>query len=306
MGQFGAVTNLQPRWLERMKAYLDQGQAETAYQELERAARSGDHLAMVMLGDVFEANQCGLGDPARAAGLYADAADKGNSLGQLYLAYLYETGNGVEKNLDKARDLYRQALLYLWLPDDELWTTVYEASMGRRGVTPLMREQRQWLKNILSNPESALALSNDYLSRRPPKGRLACRLLILAAPQTEAIYVRLAQMHMNGLGIARNSHNARVFSHWAAKAGSKEAHYWMGILLLEEQPEHPARMHALVWLLRARDLGVAIDETYLRQARSSLSADETRLAEDWAKSPPPPLPRIYGYDRSQPVCAISD
>lgn len=302
----GVTDKAKPQWLDRMRDHADKGLASAALEELEQAARSGDVLALIMLGDVVEREACGLADPVRAGELYAEAVGKGDGMAMLFLGHLLEAGR-LPQDLERAKDLYRRSLLDLWLPDDDLWTKFYGAAMGWRGITPLLLEQRQWLKGVLLDPERALALSDDYLSRRPPEGRLACRLLVRITPMTEQIYLRLAQMHMDGLGISRNAHNALAFSHWAAKAGSKEAHYWMGILLLEEgQRDPPAPMHALVWLLRARDLGVTVDERYVRQAASSLGAEDRQLAEDWAKSPPPPLPRIYGYDRSQPFCAISD
>lgn len=287
-------------------ACSDQGQPSATLEKLEAAARSGDRLALVMLGDMLEREACGATDPVRAGRLYAEAADKGDGLAMLFLGHLYETGSGLAQDLEKAKELYRRSLLDLWLPNEEEWNTVYGASMGWRGISPLLRDQRQWLRGVLADPEHALSVSEQYLSRRPPEGRLACRLLVRTTPMTEKISMRLAKIHLDGLGVHRNLHNARVFSNKAAAAGNAEAHYVMGRLLLEGQPDASAPLHALVWLLRARDLGVEVDERYVRQAEAALGVADRRLAEDWAKSPPPPLPRIYGYDPSQPFCASSD
>lgn len=305
MVRLSTTAKAKPQWLDRMQVYADQGQTSAALEELEKAARSADRLALIMLGDVLERGVCGPADPTRAGELYAEAVRRGDGMAMLFLGHLLETGK-IRQDLERARDLYRRSLLDLWLPEDELWTIVYGASMGWRGISPLLREQRQWLKSVLADPERALALSDQYLARRPPEGTLACRLLVRTKPMTETISLQLARIHLGGLGVDRNFHNARVFSHRAAVAGNAEAHYLMGRLLLDGQPDAPAPLYALVWLLRARDLGVKVDERYVQRAASTLSVEDRRLAEDWAKSPPPPLPRIYGHEPSQPFCASSD
>jgi TPR repeat protein len=304
--QSSAAAANRPEWLRRVEGYMSQGQASAVLDELEQAARSGDRLGLVMLGDILEQGACGATDPVRAAKLYAEAVEKGDSLAALFLGYLYETGSGVSQDMERAKDLYRRSLLDLWLPNEDEWSAVYKASMGWRGISPLLRDQRQWLRSLLADPDRALSVGEHYLDRHQRQGRLACMLMLRTQPMTAQISLRLAKLHLGSEGIKRNLHNARVFSHKAAKAGSAEAHYIMGRLLLDGQPDAPAPKYALVWLLRARDLGVPVEEKYVRQAEAALGVDERRLAEDWAKSPPPPLPRIYGYDPSQPFCAISD
>lgn len=148
--QFSTTVKAKPHWLERMQVYADQGQTSAAVKELEQAAHSGDRLALVLLGDMLERGACVPANSARAGELYAEAVRKGDGMAMLFLGYLLETSKAPQ-DIERAKDLYRRSLLDLWLPEDDLWAAVYGAAMGWRGITPLLLEQRQWLKGVFSN-----------------------------------------------------------------------------------------------------------------------------------------------------------
>lgn len=82
---------------------VDLGRAVSCF---ERAAAGGVAKAAESLGLLYQAK---LRDHARAAVWYRKAADEGSSLAMSNLGGLYEFGQGVPKDVDKAIALYRQA-----------------------------------------------------------------------------------------------------------------------------------------------------------------------------------------------------
>lgn len=71
-----------------------------------RAAEAGDSWGMVSLGAMY---LLGDGSDKEAAQWFEKAVEQGNAAAMYDLASLYEKGRGVEKNLDKAKTLYRQS-----------------------------------------------------------------------------------------------------------------------------------------------------------------------------------------------------
>ena len=103
-----------PNALTRLGIMYEEGQGtdkdvETAARLYTRAANSGDMEAYYRLGKLYASKNPLFDDPARAFGLLLKA-----SVAKVYgadreLGKLYEQGRGVDKNMDKARELYAAA-----------------------------------------------------------------------------------------------------------------------------------------------------------------------------------------------------
>jgi cyclic pyranopterin phosphate synthase len=75
-----------------------------------KAVEKGSSLAMVRLARLYENGDAVPRDPARVAFWYGKAAEKGDRFSMISLGKMYEVGAGVERNLDRARQLYVQAV----------------------------------------------------------------------------------------------------------------------------------------------------------------------------------------------------
>lgn len=79
--------------------------ADAAVAAVQKLADSGNAEAAFRLGRYYDV-ETPLPDYAKAAALYQKASDKGHGWALNNLGIFYERGNGVEKNLPKARKLY--------------------------------------------------------------------------------------------------------------------------------------------------------------------------------------------------------
>ena len=84
----------------------DPAAAEALY---ERAARGGLATAAADLGEMLLKGEAGPADPKAALPWLAAAAAAHHPIAAFELAQMYEAGNGIDKSLPAARDLYRQA-----------------------------------------------------------------------------------------------------------------------------------------------------------------------------------------------------
>ena len=81
-----------------------------AEQELRPCADSGNSICEAMLGAFYQSGQLsGVRDGAKALPLYESSAGKGNMYGQFWLGTLYEYGEGVTRDIDKAIEYFRLA-----------------------------------------------------------------------------------------------------------------------------------------------------------------------------------------------------
>jgi TPR repeat protein len=81
-----------------------------AEKELKPCADLGNAICEAMLGAFYQSGQLtGVRDGARALPLYESSAGKGNMYGQFWLGTLYEYGEGVTRDVNKAIEYFRLA-----------------------------------------------------------------------------------------------------------------------------------------------------------------------------------------------------
>lgn len=104
----------------------DRADYKTALNVWMPTAETGDAVAQVNVGEIFEKGAGGAPNYAAAIIWYTKAAEQGNKRAQFNLGTLYEQGLGVEKDPIKALGYYRQA----WgLPADDL---VFKSSVDKQ------------------------------------------------------------------------------------------------------------------------------------------------------------------------------
>jgi len=156
-------------------------EAERRYR---RAAALGSADAMASLGDFYRIGYGAQADPAQAALWYRRAIDAGPNLSALNnLALLYETGRGVNRDMDEA------VRLYLWAAS--AGNTVAMVNMGNlyatgRGVPRNDTEAVRWYRMAAERGDVAgeRNLGLMYLEGRgvPKDFEEAQRWLQMAAP----------------------------------------------------------------------------------------------------------------------------
>ena len=77
---------------------------------IELANKENDPQAMLYVGEIFERGLSGEPDYARAATWYQKAADAGSVPAMISLAQFYKQGHGVGQDMDRAKQLYAEAL----------------------------------------------------------------------------------------------------------------------------------------------------------------------------------------------------
>lgn len=75
---------------------------DKAFYYYEKAAKSGDPMALNKLGNMYADGKGCSKDVYKAAAYYLKAAKKGNKFAQHNIAFCYWDGNGIEKNHEKA------------------------------------------------------------------------------------------------------------------------------------------------------------------------------------------------------------
>jgi len=95
--------------LEAALAAVERGDYASAIPRLDALAAAGDPVALTQLAALYQAGK-GVGkDPARAASLYEQAAQRGNADAQFNLGNMYLLGEGVAQDDDWAFTYYRAA-----------------------------------------------------------------------------------------------------------------------------------------------------------------------------------------------------
>lgn len=89
-------------------AYI-RGDYETAAREFIPLAERGDHRAMYALGSMYSAGQGVEKDLKKAFELFSEAAKNGRADAMCKLGLMYEQGLGVKKDLKKAARLYQKS-----------------------------------------------------------------------------------------------------------------------------------------------------------------------------------------------------
>jgi TPR repeat protein len=82
--------------------YYDKGDFVKAFQEFSALAETGNPLAQSSLGVLYDNGQGVAKDDNKAIFWYRKSADQGNQFGEFNLGTMYFSGNGVEKDMVEA------------------------------------------------------------------------------------------------------------------------------------------------------------------------------------------------------------
>ena len=147
----------------------DRANYQEALAVWKQAAQNGDPKAQTYVGEILE-KRLGQPDYKKAAHWYSMAAEQGYKRGMRNLAYLYEKGLGVERNLPKALNLWRQAS---GLKDDLVFKTdllaVRSASNARIAALTQQLDRRNQdaaiLQRRLENQRAELDRANALFAQ---------------------------------------------------------------------------------------------------------------------------------------------
>lgn len=87
---------------------LEKGDA-SSLNALEPFLQQGNSVAYVLMGTLYEEGKVTPKDETKAVEYFQKSADKGNQMGQVYLADMLLKGTGIDQNVSKAKELYWQA-----------------------------------------------------------------------------------------------------------------------------------------------------------------------------------------------------
>lgn len=304
-----------PGWLDDLLSGAAQYRLEQAIVVISGKASAGDDFARIILGDLAERGACVPADPGLARQLYADVtrspSRKLRVAASFLLGGMMERGLGGSKSVSDARELYRRAMLDGRLKEDPNWAITEQVVMLNRPESPLLAQEHAELISVLSNAQTAQTLSAYFGSETPLDATLSCSVLYSAKERTPAMDFRLAWFHLGNAGLSESRRWAWFFLSNASVEGHPDAVRTGVRLLLEGDPFPPQPGLALTWILQAQERGIAIDERDLAEARSRLSRDEQKLAEENAFIfRPLALPAelkgiVVRHLHEHPICSIS-
>ena len=192
-----------------------------AVEALEKAVAQNNTQAATLLARIVLSAKS-LGGPARAAGLFAGAAARGDHEAQYYLGLLYQSGKGVEQDDTAA---------FNWLlaaSEGQFLNAQWELSKAYANGT-----------GTAQNPQQALRWMEESATNGTP----------------EAQYF-LGVAYDQGTAIARNPQTAVTWYRRAAEAGYVAAQRTLGTLYLEATHGQQANAaEAARWLTAAADAG---------------------------------------------------
>ncbi|TPX40511.1 hypothetical protein SeMB42_g05968 [Synchytrium endobioticum] len=241
---------------------------QTAYRRYEAAASHPQALTMLGL-----MNEMGIGRPAKdlaaAASFYQQAADRGDAVALTALGRLYESGQGVDVNLGKARECYQRA-----------------AEKGDPdGMASLGMVLERGIGDLHPNPASALrwyTLAAQQFNHARSATAAGCLLykgqgLDVAVNQVQAVKffrqaAALGNEHaMNSLGVAYEegcgvAKDLGLAKEWylrASEGGSASAMANLGnMYLTEKNYEQAFRVFQLAWSMGCVEGAYGLGQMY--------------------------------------------
>jgi len=188
-----------------------------------------------------------------AVELFLQAANKANSEAMFYLGYLYDQGQGVAQDYERARDWYQKAVA---AGNVEAMNNLGALYADGHGVAKDYQQARLWYEKAAA-AGSADAMNNlgflydqgqgaakDYHQARLWYEKAA------AVGNTAAMY-NLGFLYRNGHGAAKNPQLERQWFEKAAAAGSAMAMYNLGMLYRYGQGVAKDYLQARQWFEKA-------------------------------------------------------
>lgn len=246
-------------YLQKAYKYNREGKNSLGFICFKKAAQRGNIHAQFLVGTILSTGKinpntekiCNINKKV-AALLYEQAAKHNHLQAINYLALMYEKGDGIEKNLKKAIELYTQGTLYNCAESHlglgyvycklQDWSNAYKhyklaaekqnpnamfclARMYEKGQGVLRNSEKSltWLKSSadMNFPPAQCSLGIIYLSNNVQEAE---RLLRLSSEKgySEAQY-NLGLMYYEGNGVAKNYQEALKLYRLAAAQGHLSA-----------------------------------------------------------------------------------
>lgn len=206
-------------------------------------AQKGDADALNNLGICYEYGLAGFPQSdAEAAKWFMKAAELGQSIAQVNLAYCYEKGRGVDQNYEKAFEWYYKAAKQ---GDDEAQTAVGIFLQHGKGIKRNYVEAFEWFTK-------AAEQGNDRA------------------------HLHLGAFYYDGLGVKRNYKIAVKFFKIAAEQGSVYAQFNLGLCYERGHGVTKNYKKALEWYRKAAEQGDNDAEEATKRIEVLLSKEESQ------------------------------
>lgn len=246
--------------------YLNREDRETELHWLRLAADNGSDKAMTRLGYYYGIGEIVEKDLNRAFQLYIKAAEKGNKIAQYDVGLYYQNGYSVEKNTEKAIEWYTRSA-----------KQEYSDAQYKLSCIYLERKDREtelyWLR---------LAADNGY---NDAMNRLGCyygsgevveqdrnrafELFLKAAQKGNKVaQFNTGLYYQNGFGTEKNTEQMLYWYIKAAENGHKRASFRLGDYYEKNEKDLQC---ALTWYLRAKDLGHENADTAIERVQGQLT-----------------------------------
>ncbi|MFU2207471.1 tetratricopeptide repeat-containing serine protease family protein [Solidesulfovibrio sp. C21] len=221
---------------------FERGQDAVALRELAPLVKAGSPSALFLLGAMRETGRGGAKDPAGAARLYRQAAERGNTPAMTALGLLYYRGEGVAQSDAMASTYFRKAagkgsaralyLLGLMRLSGRGGPTADAVGYLRRAVRAGSPEAAAVLgelllagRGVVGNPAAAYAMALDALAGDRIDAATRDRLTALAERAGKALDPTVA---LRIKGKARGQQGSRRRGHDDGPGGAPEGHVISG------------------------------------------------------------------------------
>lgn len=193
-------------------------------EHFEAAAKDGEAVAALNLGDIYRDGSVALQDYRRAYGYYEQAASLGWQDAHLTLGEMHEKGEGVPVTLTEAAYHYRLAALN---SNFEALRRLSNFYIAGKGVSPDLDRAMFWLRRMVLFYPGALPTICDILIRKGDYENATKILKQLVDNKNDLLagyaYNRLSECYLAGLGVKKNPDRAKKYFDLAVKKGDGEA-----------------------------------------------------------------------------------
>ena len=230
---------------------------EAGVQLLKEAALNGLSEAQVDLAVMFHDGKHLERDVKQAYYWAQRAALQDNCLGQFWLAHLYNKGEGTDKDVDRAIELYEQAAqqgLYIAALDLGI---IYHLSLKQADKAEVWYRQAAQHGEARANnnlgfllKEKPFSVADDYIP-----------LFELAGEQGHGgAYASLFNFYNEGDGVVKNQATANKWLIKLAQTGDVNGQYHLARRMLQGEGMPKDRPGALVWLAVCQQNGGGLSE----------------------------------------------
>lgn len=203
-------------------------------EHFEAAARAGEAVAAVNLGDIYRQGSLTLQDLRRAYSYYEQAASLGWERAHLTLGEMHERGEGVPVTLTEAAYHYRLAALD---GDSEALRRLVNFYIGGKGGSLDLDRAMFWLRRLALLHPGALPTLCDILIRNGDYDNATKMLKELLGSRNDILsgyaHHRLSECYLAGHGVKRNPDRAKKFFDIAVTKGDGEALCKLGMDLMK-------------------------------------------------------------------------